>query len=257
MRDTPFERRNHDATPKHQGNLKRFLRDLHRNNQKEEREKQRAKDEVARLNGTGGQNAPPNPAPGSKPAAPSDATPEERKKQMAQLAAMGVVVPEEYRQEVAMAGEWQTVSQRVIRGAEEESKDKKWEGLNIGVRKRKPEGEDGDGEEDKGRKKKIHWGTDTKSFSTGDDADLDALLSGSTFKKRNVENSTDGEKVKEEPSVKKEEDNPPIKKEEAESTDIKISPHEEVPADTVKEEEEPEDISGIFKKRKPKAMRQK
>ncbi len=51
VRDTKLERTNHDATPKHQGNLKRFLKDLHRGHEKDEKDKERAKAEVARLNG--------------------------------------------------------------------------------------------------------------------------------------------------------------------------------------------------------------
>ncbi|MCJ1359147.1 MAG: hypothetical protein MMC33_009147 [Icmadophila ericetorum] len=91
IRDTKIEKQNHEATPKHQGNLKRFLGDLHRDHEKDEREKQRAKDEVARLN-----EAPPpeRSAPGGpsrKPASAPSASasqkldPAEQKRRLAQL----------------------------------------------------------------------------------------------------------------------------------------------------------------------------
>ena len=51
VRETPIERKNHEASAKHQNNIQRSLRDLHKNKEREDRDKQRAKDEVARLNG--------------------------------------------------------------------------------------------------------------------------------------------------------------------------------------------------------------
>ena len=51
VRDTKLERANHDATAKHQNAVNRALRDLHRNHEREERDKERAKREVDRLNG--------------------------------------------------------------------------------------------------------------------------------------------------------------------------------------------------------------
>lgn len=122
VKDTTLEKRNHEATGRHQGALQRFLKDLHRTNEREVREAQRAKDEVARLNGLppGGGSASAAPlkstgpstasARSGPPAPPRQATAAERKQQMAQLAAMGVVVPEEYRRENAMVGEWETTA---------------------------------------------------------------------------------------------------------------------------------------------------
>ncbi|KAF1814332.1 hypothetical protein P152DRAFT_413039, partial [Eremomyces bilateralis CBS 781.70] len=113
VRDTPFARRNHEATGRHQSGIQRSLKSLHRTHERDAREKDRAKSEVARLDAlvSGG-------APSSSKAEgvigrterdrerPRQATTEERKRQMAQLAEMGVAVPEEFRGEMAMAGEW-------------------------------------------------------------------------------------------------------------------------------------------------------
>ncbi|KAJ9647885.1 hypothetical protein H2199_001661 [Coniosporium tulheliwenetii] len=150
VRDTKFEKQQHEATPKHQNNIQRSLRDLHRNHEREEREKQRAKDEVERLNGVvagAASSDPPWKRKGAVPAAapPKQATPEERKRQAAQLAEMGVAIPEEFRREMAMVGDWQVTAERpVFPGVkkEEEDEDVKPEALNIGVRKRKFEGQE-------------------------------------------------------------------------------------------------------------------
>ena len=72
------------------------------------------------------------------------ATPADRKRQLAQLAEMGVAVPEDFRREMAMAGDWQTTSERLVYDNDfvkkEDGDDVKADGLNIGVRKRKFEG---------------------------------------------------------------------------------------------------------------------
>lgn len=101
---------------------------------------------------------------------------------MAQLAEMGVAIPEEFRRDMAMAGEWQTVSQRVIMPRDEEEEEKK-EGvestpLNIGVRKRKHEGEEEEAEEEpQNRPARKPWGYATRSYpGAEEDDDLDALL---------------------------------------------------------------------------------
>lgn len=110
VRDTKLERQNHESTGKHQGAIKRFLRDLHRGHEREDREKQRAKDEVARLNsvtsgggsaaGTGVESgsavggAPWRRTTTTANTASSNAgmAPAERAKQVKQLAEMGVLV---------------------------------------------------------------------------------------------------------------------------------------------------------------------
>lgn len=108
VKETKVERANHENGPRHQGNLRRALRHLHKTNEYAERDKQAAKDEVARLNG----------APRAlrsrdvKPLAPQvqpQISEGERKQQLEQLVGMGVAVPQEYRGEMALAGNWETV----------------------------------------------------------------------------------------------------------------------------------------------------
>ena len=192
VRDTKLEKTNHEATPKHQGNLKRFLRDLHKGHEREEREKQRAKDEVDRLNGVisgSGSRAPPWERKSAIPAtsASRQATPADRKKQLAQLAELGVAVPEDFRKEMAMVGDWQTTSERLIYDTvkkEEESRDVKSEGLNIGVRKRKFEGQE---EEEEAGERVVRrgWGSTVRAYpGQDDDQDLDALLMTTKVLKR-------------------------------------------------------------------------
>ena len=192
VRDTKLEKTNHEATPKHQGNLKRFLRDLHKGHEREEREKQRAKDEVDRLNGVvsgSGSKAPPWERKSAIPAtsASRQATPADRKKQLAQLAELGVAVPEDFRKEMAMVGDWQTTSERLIYDTvkkEEDGGDVKPEGLNIGVRKRKFEGQE---EEEEAGETVVRrgWGSTVRAYpGQEDDKDLDALLMTTKVLKR-------------------------------------------------------------------------
>ena len=186
VRDTKLEKTNHEATPKHQGNLKRFLRDLHKGHEREERDKQRAKDEVDRLNGVvsgSGSKVPPWDGKASIPApsASRQATSADRKEQLAQLAELGVAVPEDFRKEMAMAGDWQTTSQRLIYDTvkkEEDNEDVKTGGLNIGVRKRKFEGQE---EEEAAGETAVRrgWGSTIRTYPGAEkdgDNDLDALL---------------------------------------------------------------------------------
>ena len=82
-----------------------------------------------------------------------------------------------------MAGEWSVQSQRIVEGGgeidegvkEEEDADEK-KVLNVGVRKRKHEGQE---EEEEAGEKVVRkgWGSMTKSYpGAGGDDDLDALL---------------------------------------------------------------------------------
>ena len=230
-------------TARHQGNLKRFLRELHRDNEINERDKQRAKDEVARLNGA----KPTSVASfGTGPKATAintsalrNATPEEMKRQMAQLAEMGVFVPEEFRKENAMAGDWEVVARRVISSAPKVEDQKETAGDNkaavsVGVRKRKPDGEEEE-EQQPTERKRRNWGSDVK-IARGDDQDLDALLESTTAVAPL-----------------------PIKKEE--SLDAREHQAEAIPITsgtapsqaTVKEEAAPSDVDSMFKKRKSRA----
>ncbi|KAI4176563.1 MAG: hypothetical protein LQ346_007853 [Caloplaca aetnensis] len=193
VRDTKLEKTNHEATAKHQGNIKRFLRDLHRGHEREERDKDRAKNEVDRLNGlVSGTSAAADHAvsQGRQIATPPgaggrDSTPAERKAQLAKLAEMGVAVPEHYRREVAMAGDWQTVAERPLwtpikkeEGLEDFKNFKPDTSLNLGIRKRKFDGQEE--EEEAGQTVvRTGWGSTTRQYPgpTGDgEEDLDALL---------------------------------------------------------------------------------
>ncbi|KAG0638274.1 hypothetical protein HOY80DRAFT_968480 [Tuber brumale] len=113
--DTPLSRKNHDASPKHQGNLKRFLRDLHRNNEREKAAAESAKREVARLNALAGgpstsasssSSTIARPPPPRQPA--GVLTDAERKRQMNELESLGVALPDNYRAEMALIGEWKS-----------------------------------------------------------------------------------------------------------------------------------------------------
>ena len=118
------------------------------------------------------------------------ATPVERKQQMAKLAEMGISIPEEYRREMAMAGEWQTTSERLIYDTvktEEENKDVKPNGLNIGIRKRKVEGR----EEEEGSEERVirkAWGSTTRTYPSAEaDRDLDELLNSTSILNKSKE----------------------------------------------------------------------
>lgn len=319
VRDTKLERQNHDATAKHQGGVKRALRDLHRGHEKEEREKDRAKREIERLNGVVSSSSSSAAAGGSTPgtstftsSAPgtganatrprlggagtaTGALPEsERKRQAEQLASLGVSLPDEFRRDLAMAGDWQVTSTTVV---QERPDDAKSGAIARGVHKRERT-EDQLEEEAavKGLfKKSRRWGRDSRTVG-GDGAgqDLDALLSGGlTVKKKEegeeeqrekVEKREEDGDVKEEddsgPSVKTEEEQPPIKEEPsdepgpipAEVPTTATPPAEDAGAEAksggpvIKTEDgdgAPERTGGadtpavVFKKRKPKNIRQK
>jgi len=267
VRDTKLERTNHESTAKHQGALKRFLRDLHRGHEREERDKERAKQEIARLNGvvSGSSSSsaagPSRPAPRTQqqPSAPTEAS---LKKQREQLAEMGVAMPSDFRPEMAMPGEWTVTSTRVIEKTEEDGEVKVEKRAN-GVRKREATEEEKEEENAMQSlfKKPRRWGRDSKAMPQ-EDNELDALLSGSTFAPRAVKE----EAVKEEEDVKKE-DEGDIKKEDDDTT----TPIKEEETTTVKTEApdvealikpEPEEAESgvqtvVFKKRKPKGIRQK
>jgi hypothetical protein len=92
---------------------------------------------------------------------------------------MGIEIPDELRGEMAVAGQWTTVSQTAVPMKQEE--DTKSSGPRFSEHKRKHEDED-DEEEDqlyqrKGLSKKVYPG------SKGESEDLDALLSGIIPKK--------------------------------------------------------------------------
>ncbi|KAL9092270.1 MAG: hypothetical protein Q9165_004444 [Trypethelium subeluteriae] len=286
VRDTGLERRNHESTGRHQSAIQRNLRNLHKDTEREDREKQRAKDEVARLNGVVSGN-PLQPSPSStqstggsskngglKAAAGGGqgrATAEERKRQLAQLAAMGVAVPEDYRREVAMAGDWETVSVRPVTqklpphtGPEDSKAGVKKEELEskqgvtaeakaFGVRKRKADdGDDEDAATTGESHKRKPWGNNFRKFpgdGFGDD-DIEALLG--TVKKVKTEPEAEVESRGGEQT--KDGDDPAVKEETEESALGALpEPFDEATASSGKKEEQREEEPGagiIFKKRK-------
>ncbi|KAK2804165.1 hypothetical protein FQN50_006707 [Emmonsiellopsis sp. PD_5] len=291
VRDTAFERTQHEATGKHQGALKRFLRDIHRGHERDERENQRAKSEVERLSrlvsssgsgegspaGTGSGTGATQP-PWKKRATATGANAEtravsvaERKKQMAQLVEMGVAIPEEFRAEMALVGDWKVVEEVDSKGGDGGDGTA---GLNIGVRKRKFEGQE-EGEAAGEVVVRRGWGSTVKEFpgkDGGDDEDLDRLLEmtrGLKRRERGVKKEEVGEgegevEVKRETeregfgeddggmvAAKKEEDEGTagVKREEDGEGVSKLIP--EAPQDTA-EETVP---AVVFKKRKPKHAR--
>lgn len=96
---------------------------------------------------------------------------------------MDVAVPEDFRKEVAMAGEWQTLSETPLdevtgERIKKEEGDVKPEGLNVGVRKRKFLE---DQAEEEAEVRRNVWGSMTKSYPaprSGEqqEEDLDVLL---------------------------------------------------------------------------------
>lgn len=229
VRDTPVERKNHESTGKHQNNIQRSLRDLHKKKEREERDQQRAKDEVARLNGlVGGKDASKS---GSKPSIsglqnlgktsapePSKASlAAQRKAHAEQLVAMGVTLPEELKREITGVGDWQTVSSTVVESSQprtlaeikkEEEKGASAPGaLSKGVHKRKAEDEEDARDEEAAPKKKV-WGSSFKSYpgaqEEDNDEDLDALLSGVGKKVSGPNTASTTENSKDEASVKAE-----------------------------------------------------
>lgn len=219
MKDTKFERQQHEATGRHQGNIQRSLRGLHREQEHAQRDKARAQAEVARLNGlvpSSLEASTTSVATGTGGAAPTyekrpekKATVEDRKKQWEQLAAMGVALPSEARVDLGMAGEWKTVTKEIV-GEIDEDGEFKAVVSNKGVRKRKMDEEEEE-QEAAGEiiTKRKGWGNTLKNFpgsKKGDDFDFEELLG-----KKSIPRETVGEARPEEGGVKKEElqDDPP------------------------------------------------
>lgn len=184
VKDTKFERQQHEATGRHQSNIQRSLKGLHREQQNQERQKQRAKDEVARLNGLVTSSSSAS-ASASAPAKPTfvrteekKATLQDRRKQWEQLAALGVAVPDEARGNMALKGEWTVVKEEVVGEINENGE---YKALNKGVRKRKLGDEEAERElAGETITKKKGWGQTYKSLPGrgGDDEDMEALFGG-------------------------------------------------------------------------------
>jgi hypothetical protein len=174
---------------------------------------------------------------------------------------MGVAVPEEFRGDMALAGEWQTLSETKIdpEGLEGAAK-------SIGIRKRKHEGEEEEEEHAPEPLVSKGWGSRMKTYpgAQDDDEDLDALLeSTKDLKKTKTAMPTT---TTEEPQERNQESAPVVKTEDEapdsktvetnEPPEVKTEGPGNVPAPTVDEKPPAEEAAGpVFKKRKPKVMR--
>lgn len=286
VRDSKLERANHEATGKHQNAIKRSLRDLHRNHEKEEREKDRARQEVARLNGVVSGTRPANGYKPSANAAPGASggqtlTKDEQQRQLEQLAGLGVSIPTELRPELALAGEWTVTSTRVLKDPEQgdDSKDStNTSARAAGVRKRDRDKTEEEQEEEDALKtlfkKPKRWGRETKSIPTeGNDDDLDQLLSGTIVKAKKEEEEAEV-KPEQDPEIKAEDtgsaqnreamgavrqeedkDTPPVIKHESTGGSGGL-PSDVPPAPAAQSEAGDAQPAVVFKKRKPKNMRQ-
>ena len=90
---------------------------------------------------------------------------------------MGVSIPDEFRPDMAMAGEWQVTSERIVDAEEGENKP---EAMALGVRKRAPDEE----EVVEIEAKKRRWGSTYRTHPTEDEGGLDVLLNNATRKGR-------------------------------------------------------------------------
>lgn len=272
VRDTKLETANHNASPKHQGNLKRFLRDLQRNHDRDEKEKERAKSEVMRLNGlVSGAKAKSEGSNSSKtisiqthyPIATTSKQSIEiqRKQNLAQLAEMGIDIPTELRPEMAMPGEWQVVSERIIDPGESK---KTTDITSTSVRRRRRNEDCGEEEEEEEEthQPRKKWGyLSMKQPNEEDDRELDALLSHVTQEKIKT--------PKPEPSFELKKENEASdqlldKQQEilqGENNFIKSEPCETVNLPPSLQNDENQENLGssnvVFKKRKPKNIRKK
>ena len=254
VKDTKFERAQHEATGRHQGNIQRSLKGLHREQENEKRNQARAQAEVARLNGLVPSSSGPSVATGvgGKPTyekkPEKKATVDDRKRQWEELAAMGVALPASARGDLAIAGEWKTVSEEVV-GEVNDDGEFKATALNKGVRKR-PLDEEEEEREAAGEliTKRKGWGNTYKSFpgSKGGDDHIESLFGK---KKPSAEAQ---------PEVKKEERDDDVK---AEVEDAEAKTLQDIPtaeeaeakgaeAAVKKEEDAPAAPAVVFKKRK-------
>ena len=182
---------------------------------------------------------------------------------------MGIAVPEDFRKEMAMAGDWQTISQRRI-----EERAKKEEGLedfkdfkpdltlNVGVRKRKFDGQEEE-EEAGATVVRKGWGSTTRHYPGSDDDNqevLDSLLNNAAVRSPNNNQgdlaeasltpgagTTISQKGRS-PVVPE----PSIKKEEPDSLDMEIPQQGVCPDIPVKEEDGIQGPAVMFKKRRSK-----
>lgn len=190
------------------------------------------------------------------------ATEAQRKAQLQQLVDMGVAIPDEFRGEMALAGEWQVTEERIV----EVNGEKKPDAVALGVRKRTV----GEEDEEEHEAKKRRWGSTYKSHPEAvDDGDLDALLSNATSKDKGIKKEEDvvKQEAKSEETSSREGSQPIHSGGQSDTTgkqeDVKLEPG--VEASTVQDvkpallaEDTPDPAGGVvFKKRKAKNIRQK
>ncbi|KAJ4414075.1 hypothetical protein N0V82_008149 [Gnomoniopsis sp. IMI 355080] len=290
VRDTKLERANHEATGKHQGAVRRALTNLHRAANNEERERERAKREIDRLNGIVtprvGQHAGGSSNTSGAGSNNNKPNKEERTRQAEQLAALGVALPQEFRGELAMPGEWSVTSTTIVEDDNTKSTDGDEHASGAkarGVHKRERTEEQLEHEEAvKGLfKKPRRWGRDARGLAEGSE-DLDALLSGGLAVKRKDEEGAASKEEGNDGSVKNEAEEHDIKEEEIHHA-VKEEPeagtdplradipaeegkeaalsHVDGPAIKTEEGERPSEAADLpvvaFKKRKAKNIRQK
>lgn len=176
---------------------------------------------------------------------------------------MGVAIPQEFRADMALAGEWQTISETKIESAEGLEGAAK----SIGVRKRKHEGDEEEDEHAPEPLERKGWGSRIKTYpGAREDEGLDALLASTTELKKPKMTMAAAAPPAEEPDEQKQKFAPVRKAEDevpnptALKTDASTVVKEEEPAEASvppnHEETQKEETPGvIFKKRKPKAMR--
>ena len=189
--------------------MKRFLRDIQNKHERDDREAQKAKLEVERLNNTvKASHVGPAPVlagslrPSSNPK--TQPSPADRQRQLAQLAEMGIQVPEHARGDLALAGQWQTLSRQVVEEPAIENS------LSVGIRKRKvDEDEDGDLPMADHLTKRKNWGSSTKQYPNQQTSDLDALLSFKPTLKSEVSTGETKTKQRESPVSDKGARSPP------------------------------------------------
>lgn len=132
------------------------------------------------------------------------ATAADRRKQLAQLAEMGVSIPDEFRPDMAMAGDWEVTEERIIPEPGSETTDS----VAMGVRKREREEDD----EEAAEARKKRWGHAHRAYpSEVDPGDLNALLSSVPFVNKDAARSIDFEAKQENKKEIKGEDEEEIK----------------------------------------------
>lgn len=190
---------------------------------------------------------------------------------------MGVAIPDEFRREMAMAGDWQTLSETPIYEPgfkKEEDVDVKPDVLSVGVRKRKYEDQEED-EEDGERVGRKAWGSTFRTHSeaaANDEDDLDTLLAstgttgnrrgrgGSSTEAPRDSNTEDRSKI--ETQDKRNilpGDGPSIKREYSDEGTTSIKNYSETSISNVgiKQEDDVSVPTVVFKKRKVKPIQQK